>query len=332
MSRRKRPIEQISLSFLDCICCGFGAIILLLVIVKTAEPMIIEESREDLSGILADLQEQLVEIRGETTVLNRDLQTREEQLSEITERIARLTTLLSTLRSEFDSSSDQAEAITSIENQLSRARQELNDLQEKLNYSRALGDTTVGGIPVDSEYVIFVIDTSGSMRNFGWDLLLDKIIETLDVYPEVKGIQVLNDMGEYMFSRYAERWIPDSPGRRKAIIDRMKTWSAFSNSSPVEGITKAIARFYKPGQKISVYVFGDDFSGRSISQVIETIDKINQEDSAGNRLVRIHTVGFPVWFTAPRSQQGSVERFATLMRLLAEKNGGTFVGLNSHQP
>ena len=67
MSRRKRPIEQISLSFLDCICCGFGAIILLLVIVKTAEPMIIEESREDLSGILADLQEQLVEIRGETT-------------------------------------------------------------------------------------------------------------------------------------------------------------------------------------------------------------------------------------------------------------------------
>ncbi len=332
MSRRKRRIEEVSLSFLDCICCGFGAMILLLVIVKTAEPMIIEETRDDLSGLLADLQAQLVEIRGETTILNRDLMTREEQLSEITDRIARLKTLLSTLRSEYESSSDQADAITSIENQLSQARQELNELQKRLNFSRSLEDTTVGGIPVDSEYVIFVIDTSGSMRNFGWDLLLDKVIETLDVYPEVKGIQVMNDMGEYMFSRYAERWIPDSPGRRKAIIDRMKTWSAFSNSSPVEGITKAIARFYKPGQKISVYVFGDDFSGRSISQVIDTIDKINQEDDQGNRLVRIHTVGFPVWFTAPRSQQASVERFATLMRLLAEKNGGTFVGLNSHQP
>ncbi len=332
MSRRKRPVEQVSLSFLDCICCGFGAIILLLVIVKTAEPMIIEETREDLSGLLADLQEQLVEIRGETTVLNRDLQTKEEQLSEVEDSIARLRMLLSTLKSEFDSSSDQSDAITAIENQLSRARQQLNDMQRRLNYSRALEDTTVGGIPVDSEYVIFVIDTSGSMRNFGWDLLLDKIIETLDVYPEVKGIQVLNDMGEYMFSRYAERWIPDSPGRRKAIIDRMKTWSAFSNSSPVEGITKAIARFYKPGQKISIYVFGDDFSGRSIARVIETIDKINREDAEGNRLVRIHTVGFPVWFTAPRSQQASVERFATLMRLLAEKNGGTFVGLNSHRP
>ncbi|MEM9530743.1 MAG: VWA domain-containing protein [Pseudomonadota bacterium] len=332
MARKKRPVEQISLSFLDCICCGFGAIILLLVIVKTAEPMILEETREDMSGLLADLQEQLVEIRGETVVFNRELQTREEQLSEITDSIARLTGLLSTLRSEFDSSADESEAITSIENQLTQARQELNSMQERLNYQRDLDDTTVGGIPVDSEYVIFVIDTSGSMRNFGWNLLLDKIIETLDVYPEVKGIQVLNDMGEYMFSRYAERWIPDSPGRRKAIIERMKTWSAFSNSSPVEGITKAIARFYKPGQKISVYVFGDDFSGSSIGRVVDIVDKINREDANGDRLVRIHTVGFPVWFTAPRSQQASVERFATLMRLLAEKNGGTFVGLNSHQP
>ena len=332
MSRRKRKIEQVSLSFLDCICCGFGAIILLLVIVKTAEPMILEETREDLSGLLAALQEQLVEIRGETVVFNRELQTKEEQLSDIQEKIARLRILISTIRSEFDSSEDESKAIQSIENKLVRARQALNSMQERMKYERDFDDTTVGGIPIDSEYVIFVIDTSGSMFNFAWDLLLDKIIETLDVYPEVKGIQVMNDMGEYMFSRYAGKWIPDSPGRRKAIVQRLKTWNAFSNSSPVEGITKAVARFYKPGQKISVYVFGDDFSGRSIKRVIDTIDKINREDQKGNRLVRIHTVGFPVWFTAPRSQQASVERFATLMRLIAEKNGGTFVGLNSHRP
>ena len=130
-----------------------------------------------------------------------------------------------------------------------------------MSYIRPFDDTTVGGIPVDSEYVIFVIDTSGSMYNYAWDLLLDKIIETLEIYPEVKGIQVMNDMGEYMFSRYAGKWIPDTPGRRKAIIDRLRTWNAFSNSSPVEGITQAVRRFYGPDKKISIYVFGDEFTG-----------------------------------------------------------------------
>ncbi len=332
MKRSRRGIEQVSLSFLDCICCGFGAIILLLVLVKTAEPMILEDTRVDLSGLIADLQEKLFEIRGETVVMNRTLTTKQTQLSEIETKIARLRALLATVRSEFETSEDESEAIQAIENQLKRARQDLNAAQERMAYRRPFEDTTVAGIPVDSEYVIFVIDTSGSMFNFAWDLLLDKVIETLEVYPEVKGIQVMNDMGEYMFSRYAGKWIPDSPARRNAIIQRLRTWNAFSNSSPVEGITRAIQRFYEPGRKISVYVFGDDFSGRSIEDVIDVVDRINKEGPDGKRMVRIHTVGFPVWFTAPRNQQQSVERFATLMRILAEKNGGTFVGLNSHRP
>ena len=33
MRRKRRNVEAFSLSFLDCICCGFGAIILLLLTV-----------------------------------------------------------------------------------------------------------------------------------------------------------------------------------------------------------------------------------------------------------------------------------------------------------
>ena len=36
--RERRPFEVFSLSFLDCICCGFGAIILLFVLNKMGEP------------------------------------------------------------------------------------------------------------------------------------------------------------------------------------------------------------------------------------------------------------------------------------------------------
>ena len=40
--RRGRDIEVFSLSFLDVVSCGFGAIILLLVIVKISEPAVID--------------------------------------------------------------------------------------------------------------------------------------------------------------------------------------------------------------------------------------------------------------------------------------------------
>ena len=82
MARRKsRAPAEFSLSFLDVICCGFGAIILLLMITKTVQPQIIEASAVNLEGLIADLQEQLFEIRGETRVLNRDLNAKHEQLS-----------------------------------------------------------------------------------------------------------------------------------------------------------------------------------------------------------------------------------------------------------
>jgi hypothetical protein len=56
MSKRRRNVDAFSLSFLDCICCGFGAIILLLVLSKIYEPMIIEKTQDDLESLIALLQ------------------------------------------------------------------------------------------------------------------------------------------------------------------------------------------------------------------------------------------------------------------------------------
>ena len=53
---RRRATEAFSLSFLDVICCGFGAVILLLMITKTVQPQIIEASTVNLEGKLANLQ------------------------------------------------------------------------------------------------------------------------------------------------------------------------------------------------------------------------------------------------------------------------------------
>ena len=329
MRSKRREMEAISIAFLDVITCGFGAIILLLMIAKPGGPVVLEQSPDPLDGVVRDLQEQLFEIRGESRILNRELVSREEQLSIWDQRVARLQRELASLldrlaRMEADSSVNSV-----VKGELELALQQLTDEMQRLLAQRDEQKTEfIGGIPVDSEYIIFIIDTSGSMFQYAWDKMIDQMITTLDVYPTVKGIQIMNDMGDYMFSQYRGKWMPDTPGRRQIIINRIRTWNPFSNSSPVEGITRAIRTFYSPDKKISLYVFGDEFTGRSIREVVDAVEKINPRDADGNPGVRIHAVGFPVQFSQPRQYQFTGIRFATLMRELTRNNGGTFVGLN----
>jgi hypothetical protein len=69
MKNRRRDLEIFSLSFLDCICCGFGAIILLFVLSKFAEPVVIEKIKENMQSQIVSLKEELFEIRGQTQIL-----------------------------------------------------------------------------------------------------------------------------------------------------------------------------------------------------------------------------------------------------------------------
>lgn len=331
MRKRNRETDSFTVSFLDVASCGFGAMIILLMITKTQAPITIEFSEVTPEASVTELQEELFAIRGETTILNRELNAKREQLSALDERVARLRRDLNDVRGRYNATADLSEETTEEYGRLSIARQTLTEEMERL-----LADTVapennaIGGVPVDSEYIIFVIDTSGSMfNNPSWNKMLGIIDNTLNVYPEVKGIQVMNDMGDYMFSSLRDEWIPDTPGRRAQILSTLRSWNPYSNSSPVEGVTRAINTFYSADRKISIYVLGDDFQpGGSIQNVLNTIDRINVEDENGNRLVRIHGIGFPTIFAGPRRFQQSVYRYATLMREMTQRNGGTFVGLN----
>ena len=334
MKYRNRNTDSFSVSFLDVAACGFGAMVILLMITKSGEPISIEFADVTPQGSIIELQEQLFAVRGETTILNRDLNAKHEQLSAMKNRIARLRRDLDDVQGQFQTSSQLSDETTDEVGRLSVAQQSMTEeMQRLMANSSAPENNAIGGIPVDSEYIIFVIDTSGSMyNNPSWNKMLGVIEDTLNVYPNVKGIQVMNDMGDYMFDSYRGKWMIDSPTIRNRIISTLRTWNPYSNSSPVEGVTRAINTFYAPDKKISIYVLGDDFQpGGSIQQVLRTIDRINVEDENGDRLVRIHGIGFPTIFAGPARFQQSVYRYSTLMREMTQRNGGTFVGLNDYQ-
>lgn len=328
--RTRRDTETFSMSFLDCICCGFGAIILLLVLNEFGEPIQLEKSKQDLDQQIVRMEKELFDIRGMSVVLERELRERIATLTEERRRLSRLQGDLSKVEGAHKASSEEEDALEKLTETLATARRSLIDESEELERTgrRRVYQQPVAGVPIDSEYVIFIVDTSGSMQSQNWRYAEQKLAEVLNIYPKLKGIQVMDDEGGYMFTEYRGKWIPDSPARRKAILDRFRNWQAFSNSSPSEGIIAAVRTFWGKDRPISIYVFGDEFTGPSIQEVVDTVDRINRSRGTGERLVRIHSLGFPIPGQYP---QHTSMRYATLMRILSARNGGVFVGLPEGQ-
>ena len=326
---KRRGIEEFSISFLDVICCGFGAVILLLMLTRPLEPILLENSEVDLSERIEAREQALFEIRGEIReLLASDNATATDRLAAI-EAIKELERQLEDILGKAISLGEAEREIDEQTAELASAKQTLTDEMQRLlglDFKRDSG--LVGGIAVDSEYIIFVIDTSGSMQSAAWNQVVRKVDETLSIYPRVKGIQVMNDMGDYMFPQYRGTWLDDGAGVRNRIIQTLSGWAPFSNSSPVEGIREAIDTYYDPSKNISIYVFGDDYTGDSVEEVVDAVDLINIADEMGRRRVRIHAVGFPVYLDQPNAR---IYRFAALMRELAYRNDGTFVGLTEYR-
>ena len=129
MSRKHRSeVGGFGLAFLDVICCGFGAIVLLLVLTKIGEPAAIEQSRADLDGMIRKLQDEIYEIRGETNIFNRQLVSKQEQLSVENDRIARLRGDLSRIQGEFSASAQDSEVSDILEGRMVAAQQVVSDL------------------------------------------------------------------------------------------------------------------------------------------------------------------------------------------------------------
>ena len=122
MTKRRRGAAEASVSFLDVISCGFGAIVLLLIIAPVGDPTAQEELEETLQAEVQQLTEELFDARGETVALSEDLKSRKEQLSDLEQRVARLKAQLASVEKQ---SSEIAQSKIVEEEQLRLALQVL---------------------------------------------------------------------------------------------------------------------------------------------------------------------------------------------------------------
>jgi hypothetical protein len=139
---------------------------------------------------------------------------------------------------------------------------------------------------------------------------------------------VMNDQGRYMFGGTPGRWLTDSNDTRNRIRDTLANWQPYSQSNPVPGIEQALRAHRIPGARISIYVIGDEFTGESIQSAIDSIGRLNARSPDKPR-ARIHAIGFPEGAGMPPFTN---IRFSALMREVAARNDGTFVGLTNEKP
>ena len=330
MKLARRAEESISIAFLDVITCGIGAIILLLMISKPPPAAPPADDDDPRVARIAGLQRELFTLQDRAAALETELAASAPELRALAEDTQRAQRSLADARLRAQGATEQAAREAAEKGRLQIAQQQLSAEMARLYAQRKRAKVAlIGGVPIDSEYLVFIIDSSESMTRYAWDKLRAQMLDTLVVYPRLKGVQIMNDQGVYMFEESRGRWLTDSPVLRNRILDALPGWHPYSASSPTAGIHTALEDLYRAEHRISLFVLGDELTDKSVGRVLREVDALGLRDAQGRSKVRVHAVGFPTQFANGPSRQETGIRFAALMRELTHRYGGTFVGLNA---
>jgi hypothetical protein len=246
--KQRRKLEVFSLSFLDCICCGFGAMILIFVLSIGAQGKQNQETVEDLQKMLATYLASLANLVSSREDLSKILQLTTTKIADTKLKNDEIQSMLDDLDQQLQREKAGQEALLVDVDAL---KKELAAMQSKPEMVLPNVEPAPVGVPVGSNYIAFVIDTSGSMRDFNsgqlWPIVIRKVEEVLDVYPQVDGIQILDADGRFVLGeRGGAQWLPDGPETREGIKRALRRYDVFSESNPVPGIFRALRLLLDP--------------------------------------------------------------------------------------
>jgi hypothetical protein len=127
MASRRRTVEVFTLSFLDCICCGFGAVILFYTIVSAQAGMQGMRSTEALSAEVNRLEEQVQAGSRNLVVLRNQI---EQTESETVSDAARIRSLASAVHSDHEQLSMFDTSTVARRQQIEKLQADVRSLQE----------------------------------------------------------------------------------------------------------------------------------------------------------------------------------------------------------
>jgi len=264
--KNREENSPFSMSFLDIMACGFGALILILLISDfsvTEEPSELDDSFSRYQNLLEEIEK------------------KEFELNTVIKRIQKE-------KNEFSSQSEKSEIINKEIDEksalLKKYVQENEILKRKLNSLKSVGRnqkkeiSEAGGITISSEYLVLVIDTSGSMQGstdrLPWRNVVEQISTLIQAFPDLKGIAVMKDTGEYLLGKRGE-WLPDNNFYRENIIKAISDANYVSNSNPIPGLSEALNFLADCQKDVQIFYVGDEIGGFDVDNAFQKISKAN---------------------------------------------------------
>ena len=178
MARKRRPFEVFSMSFLDCMSCGFGAVILFFMIINA---QVRESSEADPSDLMAETRKIEVEIldgRKNLVLAKNTMEVLETEKDTAEGQIARIIALIAELRAElaeYDSETlAEIERIEELQTDIESLEEEVKRLLamaaeeeaegNRLREFKGEGDRQyLTGLKLGGERTLILVDRSASM-------------------------------------------------------------------------------------------------------------------------------------------------------------------------
>jgi hypothetical protein len=179
MPRKRRDTEIFSMSFLDCICCGFGAVILVFMIIN-AQIKGTPEDETDEKAETRKLEVEILEGRKNMVLARNTIAELETRDKDAQGEIDRILALIAELREELSKYDDDTLAkierveklqsdIKSLEEEVARLLQIAEDESADGNRIRSFDDQGQGarqyltGLKLDGKRTLILVDRSASM-------------------------------------------------------------------------------------------------------------------------------------------------------------------------
>ncbi len=179
MPRKRRTIEVFTLSFLDCICCGFGAVILFYTIVSAQAGVVRIKKADDMTAEVSRLADEVLSGAKNLAELRNAL---EKTKSDTQSTLARTSMIVAELKNRNeDVSTYDAENIARREH-INRLKADVRSLEEgirrlaagsldhgpagqQINSFRSTGGDRhyITGITLRGKHILILLDVSASM-------------------------------------------------------------------------------------------------------------------------------------------------------------------------
>ncbi len=165
ISRKRRDVEVFSLSFMDCICCGFGAVLLLFILTTGLRTSFNERDLTELRERVAKMEREIVMEREEIERLAKSIALEDLDLMSIREQNSQDQLRVTQRRNELQMLLQQVSTLKDAMAKLLEEKEAMPTVPETppLPIPNVDRQQYLTGVRMEGNYVLFIVRASGSM-------------------------------------------------------------------------------------------------------------------------------------------------------------------------